>query len=388
MMEARFDFDGVVDRWDSDSVKWAGARQKFGRPVFPMWVADMDFPVAPNILRALEQRLAEPVLGYPDHDETVHEAAADWWCKRYSWKVRTDEVILVQGVVPALNAAVRAFSQPDDGIIVMPPIYPPFFAAVTGQGRRLISVPLRKDAGLRYEIDFASLAAQLPQAQMLLLCSPHNPVGRVWTPEELQQLVSLCQRHGVRIVSDEIHADLSRPDQVHTPMGKLDPRAIVLASASKSFNIAGLGGAVAWLRGDEAKAQFVEELRRSGILGTHTFAKAALRAAWQEGGAWLQALQSYLGDNAQFLESFLQRHLPEIGFRKPDFGYLAWLDLRAWGLSDAEIEARILDAGLGLNWGPSFGEGGSGFVRLNFGTPRKLLAHGLDLLRTAAAAQA
>ncbi|WP_308390012.1 PatB family C-S lyase [Acidithiobacillus sp. AMEEHan] len=385
MRETQFDFDTVNDRWHTDSVKWAGARRKFGRPVFPMWVADMDFPAAPNILHALEQRLAEPVLGYPDHDEMVHEAAAEWWHQRHSWTVTTEEVILVQGVVPALNAAVRAFSQPGDGIIVMPPVYPPFFAAVTGQGRRLISVPLRMDAGLRYEMDFASLAAQVAQAKMLLLCSPHNPVGRVWTTQELQQLVSLCRPHGVRIVSDEIHADLSFPEQAHTPMGKLDPSAIVLASASKSFNVAGLGGAVAWLRGVEAKAQLVEELRRSGILGTHTFAKTALRAAWQEGGPWLRALQSYLGENAQFLASYLQQYLPEVGFRKPDFGYLAWLDLRAWRLSDEEIEARILAAGLGLNWGPSFGEGGSGFVRLNFGTPRKFLAHGLDLLRRAAA---
>ncbi|MEY2342349.1 MalY/PatB family protein [Acidithiobacillus sp. IBUN Pt1247-S3] len=384
MTDALFDFDAVVDRQHTDSVKWAGAQKKFGKPVFPMWVADMDFAAAPCILQALERRLAEPVLGYPDHDERVQEAAADWWQRRYSWAVNREEIVLVQGVVPALYAAVRAFSQPGDGIVIMPPIYPPFFAAVEAQGRQLISVPLRKDADLRYEMDFAALEAKLPQARMLLLCSPHNPVGRVWTGDELRLLVSLCQRHGVQIVSDEIHADLSCLKLTHRPLGKVDPTAIVLASASKSFNIAGLGGAVAWLQGAAQKARFVEELRRSGILGTHTFAKAAMRAAWREGAPWLHALQEYLAENALLLHSYLDQYLPEIRFRQPDFGYLAWLDLGAWGLGDEGIEARILDVGLGLNWGPSFGEGGSNFVRVNYGTPRQQLQHGLELLRQAA----
>ncbi len=384
MLDAVFDFDALVDRRHTDSVKWAGAEHKFGKAVFPMWVADMDFPAAPCVMRALERRLAEPVLGYPDHDEMVQEAARGWWRGRYSWEVHPEEVILVQGVVPALYAAVRAFSRPDDGVIIMPPIYPPFFAAVEAQGRTLISVPLRPDATGRYSMDFAALETQLPHARMLLLCSPHNPVGRVWTRDELQQLISLCAQHGVQIVSDEIHADLAQPNHPHTPLGQLDSEAVVLAAASKSFNIAGLGGGVVWLRGAARKQTLVTELRRSGNLGTHTFAKAAMTAAWQEGAVWLQALQNYLAANAQFLQSYLKDHLPDLGFRIPDFGYLAWLDLHTWGLTDAELEARILDAGLGLNWGPSFGSGGSGFVRLNYGTPRRQLLHGLDLLRQAA----
>ena len=387
MTDAIFDFDIVVDRWHTDSVKWAGAEQKFGKPVFPMWVADMDFAAAPCILQALQRRLAEPVLGYPDHDAQVQQAARDWWQRRYSWAVQREEIILVQGVVPALYAAVRAFSQPGDGIVIMPPIYPPFFAAIEAQGRQLISVPLRRDADVRYEMDFAALEEKLAQSRMLLLCSPHNPVGRVWTLSELQQLVRLCQRHGVQIVSDEIHADLSCPEHAHSPLGKIDPAAIVLASASKSFNIAGLGGAVAWLRGDAQKARFVEELRRSGSLGSHTFAKSAICAAWDEGTPWLHALQEYLAENALLLQSYLGKYLPDIRFRRPDFGYLAWLDLGAWGLRDEEIESRILAAGLGLNWGPSFGAGGSGFVRLNYGTTRHQLLHGLALLRQAASSE-
>lgn len=380
------DFNRNIDRRYTDSVKWAGAGVKFGADVFPMWVADMDFASADCILAALHRRLQNPVFGYPDHDQEAHLASVDWWQKKYDWAVAPEEIILVQGVVPALFAAVRAFSGPGDGIVVMPPIYPPFFAAVENQERRLLSVPLlnSSDQG-RYEIDFPELMQKLPGARMLLLCSPHNPVGRVWEPKDLQNLVELCRLHGVQVVSDEIHADLTSPECRHTPLGLIDPGSIVLASASKSFNIPGLGGAVAWIRDPEQKAVYVAELRRSGVLGANTMAKSAMVAAWREGEPWLQALRQYLDANLRDIAAFLCEEIPAIRFSKPEFGYLAWLDLRALGWSDSTIQQRLVAAGLGLSPGPSFGHEGSGFVRLNYGTTGSYLRHGLELLRQALA---
>ncbi len=374
------EFDRVIPRKNTDSLKWEGSRQKFGTEVFPMWVADMDFAVAEPIAQALAMRLQHPVFGYPDQDQQVQQAAQHWWQTTYGWKTDAEEILLVQGVVPALFAAVRAFSKVGDGIILLPPIYPPFFHAIADQDRRMLSVPLRQDNQGRYHLDFSLLAQSLPKARMLLFCSPHNPVGRVWEEAELQELGKLCQRHGVMVVSDEIHADLTWAPAVHTPMGKIIPESLVLAAVSKSFNVAGLGGAVAWLAGGVPRDRYLAELRRTGILGTNTMAKTAMVAAWREGGPWLGALCKYLAENGQVIQGFLRQELPLVQFLLPEFGYLAWLDLRALGWSDETLQKRLIAAGLGLNWGPSFGSEGSGFVRLNFGTPRTLLHRGLALL--------
>ena len=376
-------FSKEWDRLHSDSVKWAGAAHKFGKAVFPMWVADMDFAVPKCITDALSQRIAHPIYGYPDHDLHVQESATRWMQQQYQWVPEPENFILVQGVLPGLFAAVRAFSRPGDGIIVMPPIYPPFFAAVEQNSRHLLSVPLLDGGNGRYHIDFARLEKVLDKARMLLLCSPHNPVGRVWSRDELQQVVSACRKHGVQIVVDEIHADLTHTWAVHTPLATVDPQCVLLASASKSFNIAGIGGAIAWVGEPEKKSVYLAELRRSKSLGMNTFAKVACQAAWDAGASWLLEMKVYLEKNALYLQSFLHQNIPAVHFRPPDFGYLAWLDLRSFGLSDAELHQRLLDAGLGLNAGLGFGQEGSGYVRLNYGTQCARLQHGLFLLQQA-----
>lgn len=372
-------FMEFIDRINSDCAKWDGVTWMFGRSVLPMWIADMDLPVADCILRALEERLKHPVFGYPDHDDSVQHAAAMWLAKRHLWNPAPDELTLIQGVVPGLYAAVRAFSEAGSSVLTMPPIYPPFMGAITDNNRKILPVPLLEEADGRYIMDFNRLDSAMKEAKLLMFCSPHNPVGRTWSREELQQLTYLANKHSVQIVSDEIHADLTFDAHPHTPMPMLDDGCIFLGAASKSFNIAGIGGAVAWV-GDPAKrVRYVSELSRSRNLGMHTFAKVASKAAWLGGIDWQNSVRSHFMDNAEYIQTRFSDRLLRVRYRLPDFGYLAWVDLRPFGLSDDEISAKLLEAGLGLSLGPNFGLEGSGFVRLNFGTPRSLLEKGLDI---------
>ncbi|MEY2336351.1 MalY/PatB family protein [Acidithiobacillus ferrianus] len=383
MPNLEYDFNNCVDRINSDSAKWDGVLWKFGKPVLPMWVADMDFPAADCILSAIKNRLHHPVYGYPDHDESVQNIAATWLQKRHNWLPNADDILLIQGVVPALYAAVRAFSEPGERVIVMPPIYPPFMHAITENNRYLETVPLLSDVSGFYTIDFDRLESAMHHSKLLMLCSPHNPVGRTWTLAELLSMVDLAKKYDVRIVSDEIHADLSFEDYLHIPLPLIDDHSIFLGAASKSFNIAGIGGGIAWVGDPLLRKRFTEELGRSRNLGMHTFAKVASKAAWREGFEWQSALRRYFMENAQHIQQRLSANLPHIIYQIPQSSYLAWLDLRALGMTDTAIEQNLLQAGLGLNLGPSFGPGGSGYVRLNFGTPRKLLDQGLTLLENA-----
>lgn len=378
-----FSFVNITERGGTDSLKWDGVCDKFGRSVFPMWIADMDFPAADCILIALENRLRHPVYGYPDHDDSVQHAAATWMAKRHRWDSNPDDFILIQGVVPALYAAIRAFSKPGSSVITMPPIYPPFLGAITDNDRKILSVPLLEELGGRYVMNFKGLELAMKTSKLLMFCSPHNPVGRTWTREELHQLTSLAAKYEVQIVSDEMHADLSFDAHPHTPMPLVDAGCIFLGAASKSFNIAGIGGAVAWVTDSEKRQIFVEELNRSRNLGMHTFAKVASKAAWLGGADWQKALQAHFLDNAEYIRKRLANDLPRVQYRLPEFGYLAWIDLRPLGLSNDLISAKLLEVGLGLNPGSSFGSEGSGFVRLNFGTPHALLEKGMNLFEKA-----
>ncbi len=371
------DFDRVIERRGSASLKWDGAAQRFGAEVLPLWVADMDFAVAPGILDALRQRLEHPIFGYPERDAAFHQAARDWWRRRYEWSPAAEAVLSVSGVVPTLFAAVRAFTEPGDGVVVLPPVYPPFLEAVRENQRRLELVPLRADTEGWYTIDWPALEAALARSKLLLFCSPHNPVGRVWQTAELQRLIELCRGLGVRLVSDEIHADLSYA--THTPLAQLAPEAVVLSSAGKAFNIAGLGGGVVVCADPDLRVPLAAELQRSQCHHINDLGMLAAIAAWQTGEAWLDALRAYLRENLDFLAAQLHQRLPQLTYRIPEFGYLAWLGVAAYG-SDTEITEGLRRAGLGLNPGPSFGPGGNGYLRMNVATPRTVLGEGVERL--------
>jgi len=367
----------------SESLKWDDAASRFGAEVLPMWVADMDFASPEAVQAALAERVSHPVYGYPSGKEAILKIAADWIEKRHGFQADPDHLLPISGVVSGIFAAVRAFTRIGENILVLSPAIPPFFSAVQDQGRTLLEVPLQKKEKIRYEIDWPRLETLLPEARMLVLCSPHNPTGRVWDYAELHHLGSLASRHGVLVLSDEIHADLAFPGQVHTPFAQLFPDSVLLGSPGKSFNIAGIGGGFALVQDRERRRHYAEELRRSQLDELSIFSLIAMKAAWEKGQPWLDRLRDYLHSNAIHLGERLSAELPGIHYVMPEFGYLAWLDLRALDLEDQDIAGYLLKARLGLTPGPYFGPGGHGFVRLNFGTSRAILDEGMDRLAQA-----
>lgn len=378
-----FDFDLPVNREHTDCEKWDGRAQKFGRAdVIPLWVADMDFAAPPAVLDAVRRRAEHPVFGYSFAADTLTENLLHWYATRQQWQIEPSRWQWAPGVVPALNACVQALTQWGDGVLVPTPVYPPFFDAVKKNGRRLLTSELVKD-GTRYTFDWDDLGAKAAAAKLLLLCHPHNPVGREWSREELSALVSLALQYDLIVVSDEIHGDLTFPEITHAPLATLAPpelRLITTISPSKAFNMPGLN--LAAVVSNRAVDQ--EAIRR--VLASwhvnpmNPFTLAAATAAYGEGGAWLDALRIYLAGNRRLVMDALQG--TPIHCLPPEATCLLWLDCRALQLSDAELRDFFVQrAGLGLNDGASFGPGGSGFMRLNIGTQRVRLHDAMARLK-------
>lgn len=386
------DFDREIPRLESHALKYAARRDMFGTGVVqPMWVADMDFAVPEAVTRALIERARHPIYGYTLPPESVYEALISWMRKRHGWQIQREWILLVPGVVPSLNAVVMALTEPGDGVIVQPPVYFPFFSAATKTGRTLIQNPLRLE-GNRYRINFDHLETCAAQARLLLLCSPHNPVGRVWHPDELEQVLTIARRHGLTVLSDEIHADLVYPDSHHHALGKLvgDGLEIVTAIApSKTFNIPGLGLSALIVPDTSRRDAILNVLDMIHMSAGNPFSLAAFEVAYREGEAWLEELMLYLCDTRDEAERFLAAHLPAIRLIPTEATYLLWLDCRGLGMTDAELKRFFVhEAGLGLSPGTLFGEQGSGFMRMNIGAPRRQVIHALQRLHAAVSARA
>lgn len=387
------DFDRIIPRDNTDSVKHDGRADYFGTPdVLPLWVADMDFAVPEAVTQALLARAAHPIYGYSRYPEALFPALIDWMRQRHGWRVEREWIVLAPGVVPSLHAAVLAFADVGEGVIVQPPVYFPFFSAVTASGRRLVENPLRLADG-RYQIDYAHLeqCASRADVRLLLLCSPHNPVGRVWTREELLRVLDIARRHGVVVLSDEIHHDLIYPGQRHHVLANLadDPALVVTALApSKTFNIPGLGLS-ALIVPDATRRDALT--RAFGLLHAgnyNPFSSIAFTAGYQTGADWLDALMRYLANTRDFVIDFARRNLPGVRVIEPEGTYLLWLDCRdlcaakAW--DDAALQRFCVErARVGMNPGTVFGQGGAGFMRMNIGAPRSVIE--TALLRLAAA---
>lgn len=383
------DFDLAINRYHTDSVKYDGAYSLFGTTdILPMWVADMDFAPPPAVIQALKSRLEHPVLGYSLASERVYEVLRIWMEKRHHWRIRASDIMLAPGVVPSLHAAVLAMTSPGDGVIVQPPIYPPFFNAVLHHERRLLENPLQLGADGRYAMDFDHLETCMQQgARLLLLCSPHNPSGRVWTDHELGQLLGLCQRYEVALFSDEIHADLILPSFRHHPVAQLTshPVSIVTAVApSKTFNIPGLGLSALIFQDDASRKAFQKAFDLFQVSTTHPLSLAGFEAAYLHGDGWLTELLAYLEQGRQILAESIIHHSESIRLVKAEGTYLAWLDCRGLGMSDAALKNFMVSkAKLGLNPGPAFGQAGSGFMRMNLGTRHALIRQAIEQLETA-----
>jgi cystathionine beta-lyase len=385
----RYDFESTPDRRGTSSLKW-DFQQKFAGAtgLLPLWVADMDFRAPPEIVEAMSRRVDHGVYGYTLEPESWFQAAAAWLHARHSWPVQRDWLLASPGVIPSLVATILALTDPGDGIIIQPPVYFPFSLRIKANGRTVIENPLVL-TGRRWEMDLDHLSRVAEgRARMLVLCSPHNPVGRVWEKQTLERLVEICARHRIVIVSDEIHGDLIMPGFRHIPVASVSAEAaamtVTLVAPTKTFNLAGMGGSVAIVP-DAALRAKVEASHRALFAGVaNAVAVAATEAAWRHGGRWLDELLAYLAGNYAWLTSALGERLPAVPVLPLEGTYLPLLDMRGLGLSEEDVRRRLLHtAGVWLEGGSAFGRGAEGFQRINIACPRALLGQAVE--RVAAA---
>jgi cystathionine beta-lyase len=393
-MTALFDFDRPIDRTGTDSQKFDGRQQYFGRPdIIPMWVADMDFAVPDCVSRALARRVEHPVYGYTLYPESLFQSVIDWFQRRHGWSIERDWILMMPGVVPSLHACCLALVEEGDGVIIQPPVYFPFFSTVTHTSRRLLLNPLVAGPD-GYTINFDELDAQAAQAKMLLLCTPHNPVGRVWRREELRQILEIARRHDLILLSDDIHADIVLPGHEHTMLGTFEDEfgdyvrsnLVTAVAPSKTFNIPGLGLSSLIVPDPVKRKKILKVMDLLHVSNNNPFSITAFEAAYNGGDAWLDALLVYLDGNRKTALEFLARRLPQIRATNPEGTYLLWLDCRALGMADAELRNFFVrDCGLGLSPGIVFGEPGSGFMRMNLGAPRAVVEQALAAIEQAIA---
>lgn len=376
-------FDVLIDRLHSDSIKW----NAFPKDVLPMWVADMDFLSPPSVIEALTERVKHGVFGYAAEPQDLNEIVIHWISDRYKMQVEPQHILYVPGVITGLNMASHAFLSPGDGLMFQPPIYPPFFGISEHVGLQNQEVDLIQNSDGSYGIDFDALEKGLKKnTKMFLLCNPHNPVGRVFVREELEQIAAFCMRHDLLLCSDEIHCDLIYSGNTHTPIMSLGDeiaqRTIMLIAPSKTFNIAGLGFSVMIIKNKDMMKKMKKTF--SGILPhPDLLAVQAARAAYLSGKTWLQELVNYLQGNRDFLEAFVKTELEGISMIKPQGTFLAWLDCRNMPFGDDPYSFFLNNAKVGLNNGIDFGLAGKGFVRLNFACPRATLEEGLARMQRA-----
>jgi len=383
---AVFDFDRVVDRRSTDSNKW----RKFPADVLPLWVADMDFPSPPAVVRALHARVEHGFFGYLTEHNDLPEVVAERVAKRYGWRINPEAVVTLPGVIAGFNQALRALTSPGDGMLIQTPVYPPILRSAGNHGLRRDEHPLTRGADGRYTVDLDAFAAALRETtRVFLLCNPHNPVGRLYGRAELEGMAAACLRRDTVIVADEIHCDLLLDGRQHAPVASLAPeieqRTITLMAPSKTFNLPGLKCAVAIIPNAALRERFLaaagDLVPKINVLGC-----TAAVAAYREGDAWLEALLGYLKANRDFLVQQVRATLPGVAVAPAEATYLAWLDCRGSARAGRDPYTFFIErARVALSDGVTFGPGGAGFVRMNFGCPRALLAQGLERMRAALA---
>lgn len=386
----KYNFDEIVDRSHTDSVKLDKMKALFGREdLIPLWVADMDFKSPPAIIDALRARVDHGVFGYTLPSNAYIQSIAGWLKRRHNWQVKTDHINFVPGVVKGFAFAIDEFTRKGDKIIIQPPVYHPFRLVTRSLEREVLNNPLILENG-RYRMDFDGLLkiASEQQCNMLILCNPHNPGGRVWTSDELKELADICYEHNILVVSDEIHSDMALWDNHHVPFASVSSKAednsLTLMAPSKTFNIAGIVSSFAVIPNKAIRDRYRAYLEPRELQQGTLFAFEATRAAYEECDEWLDQMLAYVQENIQFVDDFLKEHIPTIFAMIPEASFLVWLDCRSLNLSQRElIDLFVNKAGLALNDGTIFGSEGKGFMRLNVGTSRKVLEKALNNLKNA-----
>ena len=377
----QFNFDKLTQRRGTNSYKWDETDDP---DVIPVWVADMDFETAPCIVRALQERVAHGIFGYTFVPESYYEAVISWFRRRHHWRIDRSWIEYTSGVVPALSATIKALTQPGDKVLVQTPVYNCFFSSIRNNGCEIVESPLLRSVNT-YVINFDDLEQKLsdPAVKLFVLCNPHNPAGRVWTPDELRRMNDLCLRHDVRVVSDEIHCELTMPGYTYTPFASVSDEclnnSVTLNSPSKAFNTAGLQIANIVCADAELRRRIDRVININEVCDVNPFGPIALEAAYREGGEWLDELNSYIYANYVTLQEFIAANLPQITVIKQEGTYLAWLDITALGMTSDALTDHLLKHGkLLVNSGTMYGaEAGEGYIRLNLACPRERLLDGL-----------
>ena len=392
----KYDFNRFIDRRDSFSLKWSKeALQKFfekdDEDLLPLWVADMDFECPKPVVDAIKKEAEGKIYGYNWHNTSVYQdAVTGWMNRRHKWKVDPNWIIYSPGIVPAINMMVQTFSNIGDKIIIQPPVYYPFFSAVTSNGRQLLLNKLHYE-NQKYSFDFDDFEekARDPLTKMFILCSPHNPVGRVWTKQELKKLGDICLEHDILIISDEIHHDLILPGKVHTLFSTIstefEQKSIVCTAPSKTFNLAGLQVSNIIIPNEKMRKSFTHTIaHKNGIGIPNSFGIVAMIAAYNEGEDWLVQVLSYIDSNFNYLKEFVKNELPDIKYIDPEGTYLAWLDFNSLGLNDEDLKNLILnEANVAFDEGKLFGPGGEGFQRINVACSRSILEESMKRIKEA-----
>lgn len=378
-----YNFDELIERRNTGCVKWDESPEG----VIPLWVADMDFAVAPAIQEAVRQRAQHPIFGYTYVQEDYYEAVISWFRRRHQWDIQREWILYTIGVVPAMSVAIKALTMPGERVLILSPDYNCFFSSIKNNGCEVVETVLRQNRSTqdRFEVDWDDFEAQCADEKTtaFLLCNPHNPTGRVWTREELERMRDICHQHHVRIVSDEIHCELIMPGHTFVPMGTVDPEAIILNSPSKSFNIAGLQMANIICQDAATRRRLDRAININEVCDVNPFAPEAVKAAYNDSEDWIDALNQYLWGNYTVLCDFVAQHIPQWKVMPLEGTYLVWVDCSANGDSVAVYCDRILrEAKVWVNPGTMYGpKSGEGYLRINIACPRNLLMEALERIQ-------
>ena len=385
----RYDFDKVIERRGTNATKYN--YKGMGKPesAIPLWVADMDFMACDPVLEALRKAVDHGIFGYSSPGEDYYEAAAGWFERRFSWRPEKEWLVYTPGVVFALSAAVRAFTEPGGNVLIQPPVYYPFSNAIRNNGRRIVENPLILRDG-RYEIDFDDMERKIAEngVRLFILCSPHNPVGRIWSADELRRMGEISGRYGTVIVADEIHCDFHWPGREYRLVLEACPefadRVMSCTAPSKTFNLAGMQTSNIWIPDAELRRRFADEVHSRGFFSPGILGAEACRAAYEGGEEWFDQCLEYLHGNYEFIRDYLAARIPEIKPVEPDGTYFLWLDFSALGMERAELDDFVLNkAGLWVDEGHIFGTGGEGFQRIILACPRSMLVRAMEQLEEA-----
>lgn len=388
-MIKKYDFDQVIDRSNTNSIKVDSLQEVFGNEnLIPLWVADMDFLSPPEITVAMKERVEHGIFGYVKPDKAYYTSIINWLENKHNWHVNKNTIKFVPGVVKGIAFAIDEFTDINDKIIIQPPVYPPFKTTTKGLNRKCVSNPLIFEDS-QYQMDFENLQElAMTGCKMLILCNPHNPGGRCWTKEELSKLAEICFDNGILVISDEIHSDLVLPNYKHTPFSTVSEKAaqnnITLMAPSKTFNIAGIVSSFAVVENEEIRKRFFNYLDARQLGEGTIFGYLSAQYAYEYGGEWLKQAIDYIQKNIEFVDKFLQENIPQIKAVIPEASFLIWLDCRKLKLTQPDLTNLFIDkAKLALNSGTMFGQEGEGFMRLNVGCPRSTLEKALENLKKA-----